>query len=302
MDITSIITFIKEVVSTLMILLMMMSPAFDGNGTEFEAENPQEVVMSFAAVSDIHVETNNPRSYQAFSDILYGMKAGKGIDATVFTGDNVMNGQLLENLFFYSAVRAMKPAEKNYIVMGNHDIGNGNGNYDEHSRNFILNNKLYLGNDVGEGYYYRVVNDCYMIFISSEALTVNECVMTQEQLSWLEGVLNEAAEKNAPIFVFNHHPLHYLTGVESDALAKLLVKYDNLLYINGHTHEEFGADSFREESGINTITLPRTSEVVDYEPGDGIVVEVYENEILVRGRDFVKGEWIEGLEYRYPLG
>lgn len=302
MDFSTVIVFIKDFISTVMILLMMMSPAFGGNGTEYEAEKPDEVMMSFAAVSDIHVETNNTKSYQAFSDILYGLKDGKNIDATVFTGDNVMNGQFLENVFFYSAVRAVKPAENNYIVMGNHDIGNGNGDYDEHSKNFILNNRLYLGNDVGKGYYYRVVNGCYMIFLSSEDLTVNECVMTQEQLSWLEGVLNEAAGKNAPIFVFNHHPLYYLTGVESDALAKLLVKYDNLLYINGHTHEEFGADSFAEVGGINTITLPRTSEVVDYEPGDGIVVEVYDKEILVRGRDFVKGEWIEGLEYRYPLG
>ena len=36
--------------------------------------------------------------------------------------------------------------------------------------------------------------------------------------------------------------------------------------------------------------------------GDGIVVEVYENEILVRGRDFANGQWIEGLEYTYPIG
>ena len=302
MDISTVITFIKEVVSTLLILLAMMSPAFSGDGVEYVAEKPDELIMSFAAVSDIHVETNNPKAYQAFSDILDGVKAGKNIDATVYTGDNVMNGQLLENFFFYSAVRTIKPAKDNFIVMGNHDIGNGTGEFDKHLRNFVLNNKLYLGNDVGKaGYYYRVVNGCYMIFLASEELTVNECVMTQEQLAWLEGILNEAAEKNATIFVFNHHPLYYLRGVESDALAKLLVKYDNLLYIHGHIHDELGTDNFKNQGGVDTINLPRTSEIVDYEPGDGIVVEVYENEILVRGRDFVKGEWIDGLEYRYPL-
>ena len=302
MDISSVILFIKDLVSTIMILLMMMSPAFGGNGVEYAAEKPDEVIMSFAAVSDIHVETNNPESYQAYSDILYGLKAGKDIDATVFTGDNVMNGQLLENIFFYTALRAVKPAKDNFVVMGNHDIGNGNGDFAEHQRNFITNNQLFLVNDVDNGYYYRVVNGCYMIFLASEELTVNECAMTEEQLKWLEGVLNEAAEKNATIFVFNHHPLYYLRGVESDALAKLLVKYDNLLYIHGHIHDELGADNFENQGGVDTINLPRTSEVVDYEPGDGVVVEVYENEILVRGRDFIKGEWIDGLEYRYPLG
>lgn len=302
MDISTVAIFIKDLVSTLMILLMMMSPAFGGNSVEYEAEKPEEVIMSFAAVSDIHVETNNPTAYQAYSDILYGLKGGKNIDATVFTGDNVMNGQFVENVFFYTALRAVSPAKENFAVIGNHDIGNGTGDFTEHKNNFITNNRLYLGNNVGEGYYYRVINGCYMIFLASEDLTVNVCVMSPEQLAWLEGVLNEAQAANAPIFVFNHHPLYYLSGVESDSLAKLLVKYDNLLYIHGHIHDELGADNFKNQGGVNTINLPRTSEVVEYEPGDGIVVEVYENEILVRGRDFIKGEWIDGLEYRYTIG
>ena len=104
---------------------------------------------------------------------------------------------------------------------------------------------------------------------------------------------------DAPVFVFNHHPLYYLKGVESDALAKLLSGYDRLLYIHGHIHDELGADNFENQGGVDTINLPRSTEVVDYEPGDGIVVEVYEDEIVVRGRDFIKGEWIDGLRYTY---
>ena len=91
-------------------------------------------------------------------------------------------------------------------------------------------------------------------------------------------------------------------NIVSDSLANLLGRYNNVLYIHGHIHDELGADNFKVEGGINTINLPRSTEVVDYEPGDGIVVEVYENEVLVRVRDFIKGEWVEGLEYRYPLG
>ena len=47
------------------------------------------------------------------------------------------------------------------------------------------------------------------------------------------------------------------------------------------------------------MDLARSTEVVDYEPGDGIVVEVYEDEVVVKGRNFITGEWLEGLEYRY---
>ncbi len=302
MDISTVLIYAKQLISTIMVLLMMMSPAFGGNGAKYEAENPEELVMSFSAVSDIHVETNNPRSYKAFYDTLEGVKAGENHDALVFLGDNVMNGQLLENLFFYLGVRSVMPAENNFVVMGNHDIGNGQGDYSEFRSSFIANNNFFLGNGLQKPYYYKVVNGCYMIFIAPEALTVDTCIMSEEQLSWVEDILNKAKAEDAPVFVFNHHPLYYLEGVESDALANLLSGYGKLLYINGHIHDELGEDNFIQEGGVNTINLPRSSEVVDYEPGDGIVVEVYEDEILVRGRNFITGEWIDGLEYRYPFG
>lgn len=302
MDITTVIDFIKQLISTVLILLSMMTPGLGGSDAAYQAEKPDELIMSFAAVSDIHVETNNPKSYQAYKDILDGIEAGENVDAALFLGDNVMNGQLLENVLFYSALKAVNPTENNLVVMGNHDVGNGTGDYDYHCGSFLNNNNLYLGNKLTAPYYYRIINGCYFIILATEDNTVNECTMSKEQLTWLEGILDEASAENAPVFVFNHHPLYYLTGVESDALAKLLDRYDDVLYIHGHIHDELGEDNFSNQGGVDTINLPRSSEVVDYEPGDGIVVEVYEDEILVRGRDFIKGEWIEGLEYRYPLG
>ncbi len=302
MDISTVLIYLKDLFATIMILLTMMSPVFGGDGAKYSAENPDELVMSFSAVSDIHVETNNPKAFKAFYGLLEGVKAGEDHDAVFYLGDNVMNGQFLENLFFYTGVRSVKPSDNNFVVMGNHDIGNGQGDYDKFYQSFLNCNKFFLGNDIDKGYYYKVINGCYMIVLASEDLTVNTCIMSQEQLDWLKGILDEAKSNNAPIFVFNHHPLYYIEGVESDALAKLLSGYDNLLYIHGHIHDDLGADNFKEQGGVNTINLPRSTEVVEYEPGDGIVVEVYENEVLVRGRDFIKGEWIEGLEYRYPFG
>ena len=63
---------------------------------------------------------------------------------------------------------------------------------------------------------------------------------------------------------------------------------------------ELSEYSFRNVLGINSIYLPR-SVGLDYDAGDGVVVEVYEDKILVRSRNFIKDEWIKDLEYEYSL-
>lgn len=302
MDFSTVFTFIRQVFSTVSILFaMIFSPAAGTEKLTYEAQKPDELKMSFSAVSDVHVETNNPDAYGAFADLIRGVKAGKSHSAAVFLGDNVMNGQLLENFFFYMGLKAVNPAEHNLVAIGNHDLGNGEGDYAKLRQNYLDNNRLYLGNKLENTYYCRIIDGCYMIFLASEDLSVNDFVMSEAQLEWLKGILKEADEASAPIFIFNHHPINYIKGMDANTLSDLFSQYDNLLYIHGHIHDHLGTDNFYTRGGVNCINLPRSTEIVDYEPGDGIVVEVYENEILVRGRDFITGEWIEELNYTYPL-
>lgn len=298
MDITSIVVYLKGLIGTILTFLLMLSPVSPA-GVAFDAENPDELITSFAVVSDIHVETNNPDSYNAYRGVLEGIKAGTDISTSVFLGDNVMNGQELENIFFYTALKAVNPAENNIVVMGNHDIGNGEGNYDVLRDSYLGYNHVLTGERQEKPYYYKVIDGCYFIVLGIEGLTVNETIISDEQLAWLKSVLDEAEAAGAPIFVLNHHPMNYVTGDDKNVIADILDDYSKVLYFHGHVHNQLTANSFYEVNGIPSFNLPRSTEVVDYEPGDGLVVEVYENEILVRGRDFIKGEWIEGLEYRY---
>lgn len=303
MDISTVLTFIKQVLATFLTLIMMISPNSMGNKpVAYEAENPDTLVMSFAAVSDIHVETNFPDSYRNYSDVLYGIKAGKDIDAVAYTGDNVMNGQLLENFFFYMGLKFVKPSKENFVVVGNHDVGNGEGDYEKLRKDFIKNNNNYIGNKIDDMYYYRVVNGCYMIVLASEDSEAQTFKMSDAQYTWLEGVLKKAKADNAPTIILNHFPIRYLQdGHTGEELAALFNTYGVDLFIHGHIHDDLGTDNFYNWNGINCINLPRVTEVTLYAAGDGVVVEIYENEILVRGRDFINGQWIDGLQYRYPL-
>ncbi len=298
MDITTVMTYLKELFATIMVLFTMISPFKANEGVKYEALKPDELKASIAVVSDIHVETNNPESYTEFYKLLEGIKAGEQVDAVVYTGDNVMNGQDLENFFFYTGVRAMMPAEKNYVLAGNHDLGNTEGDYNALLENYLQNNKLYFCEDLGKGYFYRVVNGCYIIALVSEDPTTWEFVMSEEQFMWLEGVLKEAQENDAPIFVFNHFPIFY-GGGPGERLAGLLNEYGADLFVYGHYHNELGADNFGKWNNINIINLPRATEITEFEAGDGIVIEVYDGEFVVRGRNFITGEWHEDLVYTY---
>lgn len=294
MDFTTIFVYLRGLIGTILTFLMMLAP-LPSSGPAYSAENPDELITSFAVVSDCHVETNNPDSYKAFKGLIEGVKGGEDISTAVFLGDNVMNGQELENIFFYGALKAVKPAENMLVVMGNHDIGNGEGKYTELRDTFLGYNHILTGERYEKPYYYKVIDGCYFIALGLEDLTVNTSVMTEEQLIWLEGVLEEAKAADAPAFVLNHHPMTSLTNVAWDSLINLLDNYDNVIYFHGHTHSKLDDDSCYSERNIPVVELPRSTEVVDYEPGDGVVVEVYEGRIVVRGRNFIEGEWLENV-------
>ena len=302
MDITSVVNYLREFMATVMILLTMIFPfGSDNSAKSYEALNSDELVASFVVLSDIHVESNQPKAYGHLKDVLDGVKAGKDVDAVIYTGDNVMNGQTIENILFYNAIKAAKPCDKNFVLAGNHDLGNSAGDYEKLLDNYILNNKLYLGEDVGKGYFYRVVNGCYIICLVSEAPSTWALDMGEEQFTWLEGVLQQAKEADAPIFVFNHFPVNY-EGNASARLTALLNEYDADLFVHGHYHDHpIYAGNFYNYKGVKSVNMTRPTEMKLFDAGEGIVIEVYENEFVVRVRNFITGEWNEDLVRTYKF-
>lgn len=301
MDFTIVMNYLADLFATISVLFTMLSPFSGNDGAAYEATKPDELITSFAVLSDIHVETNQPVAYNHFYKTLEGIKAGESVDAVIYTGDNVMNGQILENIFFYTAVRAVHPAKNNFVVAGNHDLGNTEGDYEKLLENYIRNNRLYLGEDVGKGYFCRVINGCYIISLISEDPSTRDFVISEEQFEWLESVLKEAQAADAPIFVFNHFPI-YFSGGSGGRLATLLREYGADLFVHGHYHDHaINPGNFYTWGGVNSINLTRPTELIYFEPGEGIVIEVYENEFIVRVRNFITGEWVEELSYTYKF-
>ncbi len=292
----------KKIFSTMIafVMLAIFSPSAFNKG--YQPKNPDELVANFAVISDCHIEGNNFTTYKNFAKILKDIKSSSpDNDALVFLGDNTMNGQTIESNFFYGTVNAINPAKQYINLVGNHDVGNGQGDYETLLNRYIDYTKTIMGDDFNSIYYHKVINGVYMVVLATESQTVNAMDISDEQLEWLSGVIAQAKAENAPVLVFNHYPSFYLLDRNMYDLTDVLNDYDNLVYFGGHTHIEFGQGSVYTFNGVNCINLPRTTEGVDYDCGVGAQVEVYEDEILVRMRDYESGKWLEEYEYSYSI-
>ena len=296
----------KAIASVLAVLMTFLTLG-SGTGESHEVKKPEEFPVVFSVLSDAHIEGLDQeftftKSYGVLTRVLDDVSLlGGRNDALVFLGDNTMNGQNIENLLFYGAVSSMNAADKVIVAAGNHDFSNGEGNYEEYKNRFLYYNNAFFTENLTTPYYYNVVKGCYIICLSSEDATVNTMYLSDTQLHWLKGVLDEAAEKNAPIFVMSHHPADYLEGRDSDELTDILNDYDNLLYFCGHTHIEYSESSVYTLNGVNCINLPKVTHKDENGTGIGAQVEVYDDEVIVRIRDFYNGCYLEGQEFSYPL-
>lgn len=286
----------------------------------YDVYEPDACRLNFAVLSDVHIEGNNLPRYNVFARSLQDIrKHQSGHDAVVFLGDSTMNGQAFENLLFHGGVQGLLRGERVLPVMGNHDIGNGQGDYARLQRRWLDFTQAFFGRRLTSPYYAEVIDGYTFVVLGMQAQLVHEMYMSEAQYLWLEGVLADAAERGKPVFVFSHYPTDHAidaSGEETNRLTEMFAQYNrahDIFCFVGHTHMPLYLFwSFQTDDGFPEIYLPRLTELTgnDREPyrdtGIGVEVEVYDDELVVRGRDFYRGEWRYDTEdtlceVRYPL-
>lgn len=299
------IFFFRRIIAVV-IASLMFAFAGTGNAPTHSVLDEENCKMCVSVLSDVHVEGNNLSRYNVFARILKDVKNNSfGNDVTLFLGDNTMNGQNIESMFFYGTLVRSKVSDNIFAVCGNHDVGNGEGDFNKLSERFINYNNSFLGNNLEKPYYYKVVNGYYFIVLAPEALCVHDFPISEEQLKFLDETLSIATQDGKPVFVCAHHPYYYA----DDELEDILTKYQNVFYLSGHTHFQCEEGwTFYESNGINLINLPRCTELygekdneISEETGYGIQLEVYENEVVGRVREYYTGIWDDSLEYHFEL-
>lgn len=275
-----------------------------------EAKIDKEAVLgtdgklySFNVITDIHIGASyDTHLERALKSIFRKDPNSVGI----FTvGDNTENGyeSQYKKLMDIVNLNLENKDIKMYFTLGNHDMI---GDFDEQVELF----KKYTG--MKGVYHHTVINDTYFIHLGNEDKDswTNPVLISENQMKWLENLLNEASSKKGPVFVFLHQPLYdtvagSLPGQNWDgvkdhkALRALLDKYPNVLLFTGHTHWKFdsrttmlnGKGKTANYFNTSAIAYLWTDEDKHYDGSQGYFVEVYKDYVLVRGYDFELEEW-----------
>ena len=270
--------------------------------------NDKKKLYSFGALSDIHI--GDRTSTSDFTKALQYLSSET--DFICISGDLVHADSDSQRTEYKSLVdtHAKVPV---YACAGNHDSYNANI-------------QTIISNYTGHPFYYSIEqgNDVF-IFVGIKSNTAGS-IFTTAELQWLYETLEE--NRNKRCFVFEHvrpddacgnalgiYDYDIWGGTEQKVFESLLRHYSNVILFHGHSHLKFNLQQYSDLANIDnvfgcwsvhvpSITVPRgTDSVVDpqridlYAESEGYVVDVYENGIHLRGRDFVNGEFFPIASY-----
>lgn len=298
------------------------------------------LLFEFQSVSDIHITTtvkdrlhhsNHMRAM--LRDIMALSPNSIGI---LNNGDTVNNGLDADYEEFLKIYKEFDGAPSIYSAIGNHELFRYGtpvpSNKFSDSKAAFWN---YLGSAVpadatfcgGSRFaslnYSFERNGCKFIFLGTDVSDQNNLSLDATTLNWLESELDGAVE-GKPTFIIMHQPMYGtlagsfkdgygVTKNTAEPLKALLSEHPEVIMFNGHTHRDmnqYGIHYSRDEklpnifgtSSVGYLARAYDSSTTEtYKGSEGYYVYVYEDKVVVRGRDFLKGEWIASAQFVVDL-
>lgn len=310
----AVISFLMSVVLTVQTVFALLPVGAKGDLYSPEGEN---VILNCAVVSDTHADSNALRDR---TNILRRAFAGIGgcsekIDVLLNIGDITNSGVNMEYHNLKRLERVYLKAENIVACLGNHDSWHESADPDYEAAAKLF--KKYLkhnGIESNEVYYSTVIDGYHFICLGTECFDHDENLplYSRTQLDWFEAELTESEKSGLPVFVLSHIPVSGRNGIsgttlpaEVDAILRSHSSYDKpILFFSGHYHD-FTPDIFEQDGNICYINMPSLeyNDETEYEcndkGGEGMTMEVYENKIVLRARNFISNEWTDG--YRFEV-
>lgn len=272
--------------------------------------NKGQKLYSFGALSDVHVQYDTAQA--DFQTALAYLNETEDVEFTCICGDLTVNGTDAELTQYKNYVDSYSPDTPVYAVFGNHDTYQGLYNNTQKYTGQPFNYTFTHGDDV----FIMVGN------ISGYSGAIGT-LFTRATLQWLYEQLE--ANRNKRCFLFQHilsakgsgdafnvYPHTKLSGDEATVFESLVSHYKNVVWFHGHSHFKFYLQYGNDIANIDkvfgtwsvhipSLSVPRdvagSSYSTIYAESEGYVVDVYENGIHLRGRDFVKGGFLPIASY-----
>ena len=293
-------------ISIFVTIFMLMFFAPGGATSEpYGVKDADACLTNMTVFSDVHVESNNYPRYKAIATCMRNAEKFEGKrDAFLFLGDSVMNGQNIENMIFHGSVSLLLRDEKFIPIPGNHDFGNGDGNFERIQQRWNNYPESFYGKKHTTAYYVHEVNCCRIIVLASEQQNIDYMHMSDEQFEWLEKQLEDAATTGMPTFVLAHYPPRMAKPINPDSqydLCRMLAEFNrvnDLFYLCGHLHSLPSASTFHSWSGfpeayVSCLSLLDEDGNIFDGTGYGMQVEIYRDSVVIRVRNYYTGQWAE---------
>lgn len=323
---------VKSIITLLVSALLTVFPNSELlKGMDFLelAEQREGCKLNAAIVSDIHIDVDWPIGEWVWDNGLGDIARSKDtVDALIVSGDLTNYGDAASMESFYNIMYENQCADNWVIAMGNHDVGHVEDRPQEQARQEFVdlyNNLNPAGEKIEKAYYKTDVNGYRFVVLCDDGEdTWDHPDMAEEQYQFLDDSLAEAADRGLPMFVVCHVPVEGVNGQDkiwedgglgdcSDRVQSILEKYENVFFISGHVHtgvngplveNAFGFSCVETINGVNYINLPTYMIVNRYGVpwgGMGFQMEVYEDEVLFRARNYGSSKWYPVYDHSVPV-
>ena len=254
------------------------------------------------------------------------------IDALVVAGDLTNYADEPSLAKYYQILEKYSPVPA-ISCAGNHDIGHAGDrdvtdiSREEAKANYIRYNNEYLGINAEDNYYTYEVKGYRFIVIGDicyDGGHWDDLDLGEAQLAFLDRELAAATADGKPAFVVCHWPVDDINGeatiwpdsgidLEVNDVKSVMEKYDNVFYISGHMHAGIKSNAVDEKyhiscvetvNGVTYISLPTYGLVNSFgDPvfGTGMQLEVYDDEVVIRPRNFITNSWYTNSAYTIDL-
>lgn len=267
---------------------------------------------SFGALSDIHLQYDTAQT--DFQRALVFLNETEDVAFTCIAGDLTANGTTTELAQYKEYIDTYSADTPVYAITGNHECWGG------------LNLASVISTYTEQPLYYSFTHGGDVFIMLGLKGDTEGGLFTTAELQWLYETLE--TNRNKRCFVFHHvrpqdgcgntygiYNYDIWGGTEAAVFESLMTHYKNAHQFHGHSHLKFylqyGSDTANIDRlfggwsiHIPSLAVPRDGDASGassrkevYADSEGYVVDVYENGIHLRGRDFVKGEFLPIASY-----